>query len=136
MKKKLYEFRNPKHKINGFVNQFNINYDDVEFGCKVDVEDGIYKVNTTSTSFKRIEEIPKQKNVISFRDDRYPQFTQQNLSGELTVKNKTIDLKELDELIPNDWGEYNSHCFLEDIGVIEDSWCLKKTKYLTLFFGS
>lgn len=143
---KKCKFINENHKTKGFTNcltEYGFNEWDKEkedptyySGCKVDVEDGVYEVNVTSTSFRRIEDIPKQKNVISVRDEKYPQFTTQHLSGKLTIKDKRVDLKELDELIPNNWWEYNSHHYLERIKVVTDYWDEKKTKYLTMYFGS
>ena len=140
MKKlKKYKFRNPNHKVNGVHNCLSHTGEDDLFyydGYKLDLEDGVYEVNITSTSFQRIEDIPKQKNVYSYRDTKYPQFTNQHLKGKLSVKNKTIDLKELDELIPNNWWRYNSHCWLENIRICRDRWCDNNTPYLSLEFGS
>ena len=79
------------------------------------IQNGMLKVFVKENSWYKISDIPKQKGVINMVDNDYPQFTTQLIEGEVMVKDGVINTKDIDDLFPKDWSDYNTHYFFEGI---------------------
>ena len=80
------------------------------------LENGQYPFYINNTSWYKISDIPKQINTVNTEEGK---FTKQVIKGVLTVKDCQIDLEELDKQIPENYGQYNTHIFLENLDINE-----------------
>ena len=124
-----YRCKNIEFQIGGYVEG-----EYIFLGEKLDLNDGEYEIYTSTFSTTDIDSIPQQKNVLNSRSEQFPQFTEQHIRGKLSVVDGMLDLKELDNIFPSNWCEFNSHCFLESVSIVEDNW--NNRKFLTMFLGS
>jgi len=77
------------------------------------LEDGEYPFFIKECSWFSIDEIPENPSIEMKVDEEYPDFTEQTIRGTFKVKNGKIDLRHLDKQIPTEFGEYNSHVYIE-----------------------
>jgi hypothetical protein len=89
--------------------------------------DGEYEYEVETTAFCKIDELPKVENITNAIDAEYPQFTNQTIKGKVNVKNGLLQIWELGDIFGEDFGEWNSHSFIESIELTEDN---KITSYL------
>jgi hypothetical protein len=78
-------------------------------------EDGDYPFYIKENSWYHHDEIPEDPRVEKLVDENYKDFTIQIIQGTIRFKDGKIDLKHLDQQIPEDWWEWNNHTFLESI---------------------
>ena len=133
-----YQIRNHNYECKNIVFQIGeltLSEEKYVFlGKRLNLDDGEYEIYSTSHSTTDIDSIPQQKNILNSRSEQYPQFTEQHIRGKLSVVDGMLDLKELDNIFPSNWCEFNSHCFLESVSIVEDDW--NDRKFLTMFLGS
>lgn len=131
-----YQIRNHNYSCKNIVFSIgDFNKDRyVYLGEKLDLEDGEYEIYTSIFSTTDIDSLPIQKNVVNSRCENTPQFTEQHIRGKISVINGMLDKKELDNIFPKNWAQFNSHFILENISIIEDNW--NNRKFLTMFLGS
>lgn len=77
------------------------------------LEDGEYPFLIEETSWFPINEIPENSSIEMKPSKNYPEFTLQTIRGTFKVKNGKIDVKHLDEQIPEDFCTYNNHIYVE-----------------------
>ena len=86
-----------------------------DYPVEINLPDGEHKVFIKETSWNSIDEIPEQFGVVNSIEPNYPDFTLQSLEGTLTIEDGRVDNDELEDLFPDDWGEFNSHRYFEGI---------------------